>query len=91
MLALRRSWLLRGLERPLSRVALLPVQLQRRAGVAEKARTMSLHERIAAALGWTVREAEGFSLATLRELVPEKLKREISRRIVTGLIVEEPT
>lgn len=48
---------------------------------------MNLHERIAAALGWTVREVEGFSLVALRELVPEKLKREISQRIASGSIV----
>lgn len=33
---------------------------------------MTLHERIAAKLGWTVEETRGFSLATLREFVRVK-------------------
>ena len=32
----------------------------------------NLHERIAETLGWTVKEAQSFSLATLREVVREK-------------------
>jgi hypothetical protein len=48
---------------------------------------MSLHERIAAALGWTVKETQSFSLASLREMVrtvSPKLVHEITVRIETG-------
>lgn len=42
---------------------------------------MSLHERIAAALGWTVEQTQGFSLLALRDLVrpvSAKLAHEIT-------------
>jgi hypothetical protein len=42
---------------------------------------MNLHERIAKALGWTVKETQGFSLLALRDLVrpvDEKLAHEIT-------------
>jgi hypothetical protein len=48
---------------------------------------MSIHERIAQALGWTVPDTQGFSLATLRELVRDKdpaLADEISATIRSG-------
>jgi hypothetical protein len=48
---------------------------------------MSLHERIAAALGWTVKETQSFSLASLRELVrpvSPKLAYELTVTIQTG-------
>ena len=43
-----------------------------------------IHERIAAVLGWTIAETQGFSLAALRELVrplDPKLAEEISQGI----------
>lgn len=33
---------------------------------------MTLHERIARCLGWTVKDCQSFSLTTLRELVRDK-------------------
>lgn len=48
---------------------------------------MSLHERIAQALGWTVSEAHSFSLATPRECVRHvnpKLAAEIDELVRTG-------
>ncbi len=48
---------------------------------------MSLHERIAKTLGWTVAEAMSFSLPALRELVRSvnpKLAHEISECLHTG-------
>jgi hypothetical protein len=42
---------------------------------------MTLHERIAEKLGWTVQEAQSFSLPALREVVrpvSEKLAHEIT-------------
>lgn len=33
---------------------------------------MTLHERVARCLGWSVRDCQSFSLATLRELVRDK-------------------
>lgn len=48
---------------------------------------MTLHERLAEKLGWTVEETRGFSLATLREFVRvkhPKLAAEISEVIRTG-------
>ncbi len=51
---------------------------------------MSLHERIAAALGpkWTVRDVQGFSLPTIRELLrgPKhaKLYEEVTRLVASG-------
>jgi len=46
-----------------------------------------MHERIAAALGWTVKEAQSFSLASLREMVrpiSPKLAHELTVAIETG-------
>jgi hypothetical protein len=46
-----------------------------------------LHERIATALGWTVKDAQSFDLATLRTLVRAthpKLADEISIIIAKG-------
>jgi hypothetical protein len=56
---------------------------------------VSLHERIAAALGWTVQETYGFSLATLREFVRvkhPKLAAAISAAIQSGrhILEEDP-
>lgn len=48
----------------------------------------TLHERIAAALGWTVAETQGFSLPTLRDLVrpvSSALAGEITERLALGL------
>ena len=48
---------------------------------------MSLHERIAVLLGWTVAEAQSFSLQTLRELVrprSSKLAQEITDEVRSG-------
>ena len=47
----------------------------------------SLHERIAAALGWSVQETQGFSLQALRDLVRSvdpKLAEEISDLVARG-------
>lgn len=52
-----------------------------------------LHKRIAETLGWTVSEAQSFSLAALRDLVRGKndsLHAEISFVIERGLHVTEP-
>ena len=49
---------------------------------------MTLHEKIAVALGWTETEAAGFSLAALRNLVrpvDPGLAEEISDVIVRGI------
>jgi hypothetical protein len=48
---------------------------------------MTLHERIAQALGWTVEQAQSFSLPALRDLVrpiSPKLAAEISETISSG-------
>jgi hypothetical protein len=48
---------------------------------------VSLHERIALALGWTVVEAQSFSLTTLRDFlrpVAPSLADEITTHIRTG-------
>lgn len=48
---------------------------------------MSLHERVARALGWSLQETQSFSLAALRELVREvnpKLAHELDHVIRTG-------
>lgn len=48
---------------------------------------MTLHERIAEVLDWTVPDTQGFSLATLRELVRGKdpaLADEVSAVIRSG-------
>lgn len=48
---------------------------------------MNLHERIATALGWTVKETQGFSLQALRDLVRpvnDKLAHQITDAIQTG-------
>jgi hypothetical protein len=48
---------------------------------------LTLDERIARALGWTVGEVQGFSLQSLRELVRSvdpKLAEEISRVVRSG-------
>ena len=51
---------------------------------------MSLHERIAAALGWTVAQAQSFSLPSLREMVrpvSAKLAHEITQEIRSGAVI----
>lgn len=51
---------------------------------------MSLHERIAKTLGWTVEQARSFSLAALRDLVrpvSSKLASEIDSEIQSGRVV----
>lgn len=48
---------------------------------------MTLHERIALALGWTVADVQSFSMPALRDLVrpvSQKLAHEISEHIRTG-------
>ena len=48
---------------------------------------MNLHERIAAALGWSVSDVKSFSLITLRDLVrpvSPKLAHEISVALKAG-------
>lgn len=53
---------------------------------------MTLHERIAEALGWTLAETHSFSLATLRECVRHvnpKLATEIDAVINTGSHIVE--
>jgi hypothetical protein len=50
----------------------------------------TLHERIAEALGWTVEEAQSFSLQSLRELVrpvSPSLADDLSQRIGSGTLV----
>lgn len=50
----------------------------------------NLHERIADALGWTVEETRGFSLAALRDLVrpvSAKLAHEITVAISSGSVL----
>ena len=55
---------------------------------------MSLHARIAAALGWSEKDAQSFSLLTLRELLREKhpkLAAEITETVRSGRnIIGEP-
>lgn len=54
---------------------------------------MSLHERIAAALGWTVKDAQSLSLASLREMVrpvSPKLTHELTVAIEGGTLISEP-
>jgi len=49
--------------------------------------TGTIHERVAATLGWTVADTQSFSLAMLREMVRDKnpaLAEEISRMIQSG-------
>ena len=53
---------------------------------------MSLRDRVAQALGWTVEETEGFSLQSLRELVRvshPKLAAELTEWIRTGRYVDK--
>ncbi len=48
---------------------------------------MALHERVAEALGWTVAQAQSFSLAALRDLVrpvSPKLAYELTQVIQGG-------
>lgn len=46
---------------------------------------MTLHQRIAEALGWTLAEVRSFSLAALRDLVTDaKLKADITHAIASG-------
>jgi hypothetical protein len=57
---------------------------------------MTLHERIAEALGWTVKETQSFSFQTLRDLVrpvSPKLAHELTVAIQTGsyLVETEPS
>jgi len=55
---------------------------------------MSLHERIAEALGWSVKDTQSFSFQALREMVRPvnpKLANELSTAIQTGsYIIGEP-
>jgi hypothetical protein len=58
----------------------------------EKSSNM-VHERIAAALGWTLKETQSFSLASLREMVrpvSPKLAHEITVFIETGVSIVQP-
>lgn len=51
---------------------------------------MTLHERIAEALGWSVEDARSFSLAALRDLVlpiDKKLAHEITLVIRSGAVM----
>ena len=51
---------------------------------------MTLHERIAQALGWTKEETQSFSLQSLREVVrpvSPKLAHELSTLIQSGYVV----
>jgi hypothetical protein len=51
---------------------------------------MSLHERIAEALGWTVEQTQSFNLYALREMVrpvSKKLYAEITVEIASGRVV----
>ena len=53
-------------------------------------RDVTLHERIATVLGWTVEQTQSLSLASLRELVrtiSPKLAAEITERIRTGRVL----
>jgi hypothetical protein len=52
-----------------------------------------MHDRIAKALGWTVEQTKGFSLAALRELLPRdsKLRYEIDVSIRGGYSLLAPT
>lgn len=46
---------------------------------------MTLHQRIAEALGWPLQDVRGFSLATLRDLVQDPgLKADISKVLAEG-------
>ena len=54
---------------------------------------MSLHARIAAALGWTEEQAKGFSLQALRDLVrpvSPKLANELTEAIQGGGYISRP-
>jgi len=54
---------------------------------------VSLRERIAQALGWSVEDTQGLSFQTLRELVRDKdpkLAEEISRVIRSGAYIRQP-
>lgn len=51
---------------------------------------MSLHERIALKLGWTIEQTRSFSLQALRDLVrpvSSKLAAEIDAQIHSGAVV----
>lgn len=53
---------------------------------------MTLHERIAEALGWSVEETRSYSLQALRELVwlpSPKLAYEITHQIALGSVLTE--
>ncbi|MBU1767923.1 MAG: hypothetical protein KJ648_07465 [Candidatus Omnitrophica bacterium] len=53
----------------------------------------TLHARIAAVLGWTVKDAQSFSLQVLRELVREKdpkLASEITALVWSGEYLYQP-
>jgi hypothetical protein len=46
---------------------------------------VTLHERIAEALGWSLKDVQGFSLQSLRDIVPDpKLKALCSDAIRSG-------
>ena len=46
---------------------------------------MTLHQRIAEALGWPMRDVQSMSLATLRDLVTDpELRADITRAIARG-------
>lgn len=54
---------------------------------------MTLHERIAECLGWSVKDTQSFSLAALREMVApksSKLAYFITEEIRTGRHLIEP-
>lgn len=54
---------------------------------------MSLHERIAQALGWTVAETQRFSFQALRSMVrgvDPKLEHELTVEIQTGSYIVGP-
>jgi len=78
----------------LSAVVLTVVLLKKRragAAVADYEEQSPLHERIAKALGWSVKDTQSFSLQALRELlrtVSPKLVHEIDQAIRSGEIVK---
>lgn len=51
---------------------------------------MSLHERIAKHLGWTIKECQSFSLQALRDIVTDaKLRYELTEVIQTGRYISQ--
>lgn len=77
----RRAWRGRSYKKGGTRVRTL------RDALPEPMSPTTLHERIAEALGWSVKDAQSFSLAALREMVRKehpKLAHEISQVIQSG-------